>query len=95
MTEPIRLQLAGRVHARSWAALARGVRRVSVRQLSKQLVLAAEHLADTDPSVKIWRIVSASSDAHDRTTTLSGAPGRSGMVSVTTTCSNGESASRS
>ena len=37
----------------------------------------------------ICRIESASTPASERTTTLSGAPGRSGTVSVTTICSNG------
>ena len=40
--------------------------------------------SDTESSVKIRRIESVSRSAHDSTWMLSGAPARSGMVSVTT-----------
>ena len=42
----------------------------------------------TEPSVKIRRIESVSSSAQGSTKTLSGAPARSGIVSVTTIRSN-------
>jgi hypothetical protein len=42
----------------------------------------------TESSVKIRRIESVSSSAQERTRTLSGAPARSGIVSVTTISSN-------
>src|SRR5437763_5327387 len=41
----------------------------------------------TEPSVKIWRIELVSRSAQESHETLSGAPGGSGIVSVTTTCS--------
>ena len=41
----------------------------------------------TEPSVKIWRIELVRSSAQERTRTFSGAPGGSGIVSVTTICS--------
>jgi hypothetical protein len=40
--------------------------------------------SDTESSVKIRRMESVSRSAQDRTWMLSGAPGRSGIVSVTT-----------
>ena len=43
--------------------------------------------SDTESSVKMRRIESVSRSAQERTRTLSGAPGRSGIVSVTTICS--------
>ena len=44
----------------------------------------------TESSVKIRRIESVSRSAQLRTRMLSGAPGRSGIVSVTTICSKSE-----
>jgi hypothetical protein len=49
----------------------------------------------TESSVKMRRIESAKVLAVERTVMLSGAPGRSGRVSVTTICSIAEFSSRS
>jgi hypothetical protein len=46
----------------------------------------------TEPSVKMLRIDSVSRSAHDSTRMFSGAPGPSGIVSVTTISSNAEAA---
>jgi len=46
----------------------------------------------TEPSVKMLRIDSVSRSAHDSTRMLSGAPGPSGIVSVTTISSSAEAA---
>jgi hypothetical protein len=46
----------------------------------------------TEPSVKMLRIDSVSRSAHESTRMFSGAPGPSGIVSVTTISSNAEAA---
>jgi len=46
----------------------------------------------TESSVKMRRIESVSSSAHESTRMVSGAPGRNGIVSVTTTCSKPDEA---
>src|SRR6201999_4365918 len=65
---------------------------LEVRGAAQNSWFSPPNTSDTESSVKIRRIVSVSRSATDRTLMLSGAPSRSGIVSVTTTCSKAEAA---
>jgi len=70
----------------------RSLRAMTIRTWNQKSWFSPPKTSETESSVKIRRIESVSSSAQLSTRRLSGGPGRSGIVSVTTICSKPDAA---